>query len=259
MFEATLSEARIFKNTLEAIKDLITQTNFECSKNGITLQSMDSSHVSLLNLVLRADGFESYRCDKSMSLGIEIKSLTQILKCARNDDKVTLKAMNKDKLIFIFKNSDKTQKFELKLLEIDNETLAVPDTEYAFKIKGSSHEFQKTCRNLSMFGDSISIDVDSNSLKFTTVGENSSTDTVFNSSSSSSGKNENNEKFMIKASDGSISQTFSLKYLSFFAKGANLSNNVKFLMSEDVPMVIQYKIEDFGYIKYYIAPKIDQE
>jgi len=261
MFEATLLEARTLKNILEAIKDLVTQTNFECSKNGIVIQAMDSSHVSLVNLVLRADGFENYRCDKSIILGIDIKSITQILKCARNDDKVTLKNMDntKDRLNLLFENSDKTQKFELKLLDIDNEALGIPQTEYAFKIKGPSHEFQKTCRNLSIFGDSVSIDVDSDSLKFTTIGENSTVDTIFHSSSSDN--NNNNEKFSIKTSSDNeaISQTFSLKYLTFFAKGTGLSNCVKILMSEDVPMVVQYKIEDIGYIKYYLAPKIDQE
>ena len=30
---------------------------------------MDSSHVSLVALSLRADGFEHYRCDRNVSMG----------------------------------------------------------------------------------------------------------------------------------------------------------------------------------------------
>ncbi len=33
---------------------------------------MDSSHVALVSLVMRSEGFESYRCDRNMSLGISL-------------------------------------------------------------------------------------------------------------------------------------------------------------------------------------------
>jgi len=39
------------------MKDLVTDANFDCSNTGITLQAMDSSHVSLVSLMLRRDGF----------------------------------------------------------------------------------------------------------------------------------------------------------------------------------------------------------
>jgi hypothetical protein len=37
--------------------------------SGFTLQAMDNSHVSLVSLALRADGFEHFRCDRNMSMG----------------------------------------------------------------------------------------------------------------------------------------------------------------------------------------------
>lgn len=30
-------------------------------------------------------------------------------------------------------------------------------------------------------------------------------------------------------------------------------------MSHDVPLVVEYKIADMGHIRYYLAPKIDDE
>merc|ERR1719238_2036044 len=41
---------------------------------------------------LKADGFEHYRCDRSMSIGMNLASLSKILKCANNDDVITIKA-----------------------------------------------------------------------------------------------------------------------------------------------------------------------
>lgn len=54
---------------VEAIKDLIEDANFDCNGSGFSLQAMDSSHVSLVSLNLRSDGFEHYRCDRNVSMG----------------------------------------------------------------------------------------------------------------------------------------------------------------------------------------------
>lgn len=53
---------------------------------------MDSAHVSLVSLKLNESGFESYRCDKSITLGINLVDFSKILKMALSDDTLTLKA-----------------------------------------------------------------------------------------------------------------------------------------------------------------------
>lgn len=87
MFEATLAEASVLKKVLDAIKDLVTEANFDCNTEGISLQAMDTSRVALVSFFLQADGFAEYRCDRSLSLGINLNSLTKIMKCANSDDK----------------------------------------------------------------------------------------------------------------------------------------------------------------------------
>lgn len=57
---------------VEAIKDLIEDANFDCNSAGFSLQAMDSSHVSLVALSLRSDGFEHYRCDRNVSMGKQL-------------------------------------------------------------------------------------------------------------------------------------------------------------------------------------------
>lgn len=52
---------------------------------------MDSSHVSLVSLKLRSDGFEHYRCDRNLSMGMNLKNMVKMLNCANNDDIITMK------------------------------------------------------------------------------------------------------------------------------------------------------------------------
>lgn len=113
MFEAKLGQGNVFKKVLEAIKDLVPNANWECSSSGINVQAMDSSHVSLVSISLEADGFEPYRCDRNVILGMETANLSKILKCASNDDSITIKAEEGgDMVTFQF---DSQSKYYLKI------------------------------------------------------------------------------------------------------------------------------------------------
>ena len=72
MFEARLVQGSILKKVIEAVKDLLNEATWDCNSSGISLQAMDSSHVSLVSMMLRSDGFDTYRCDRNLSIGINL-------------------------------------------------------------------------------------------------------------------------------------------------------------------------------------------
>lgn len=153
MFEARLQQGGILKKILESIKDLVTDANFDCSSTGISLQAMDSSHVSLVALFLRSEGFEHYRADRNISLGINLASMAKILKCAGNDDCITLKAQdNGENVTFMFESPKQTRvsHFSLKLMDIDSEHLGIPKTQYQCVVQMSAGEFQRIVREISI-------------------------------------------------------------------------------------------------------------
>ena len=77
MFEARILQGSILKKVLESIKDLVTDANFECTTNGFALQAMDSSHVSLVALMLRSTGFDHYRCDRDVTMGMNLLNMVR--------------------------------------------------------------------------------------------------------------------------------------------------------------------------------------
>ncbi len=110
MLEARLTEAVVLKKILEAVKELVNDANFDCTDKGISLQAMDNAHVALVTFLLRSEGFENYRCDRSLSLGINVSSLSKVIRCAANDDILTLKAAEKaDTLNLVFEGASKSQ------------------------------------------------------------------------------------------------------------------------------------------------------
>lgn len=56
-----------------------------------------------------------------------------------------------------------------------------------------------------------------------------------------------------------VSLTFALRYLNSFTKATSLSESVTISLSSELPVVVEYKIADMGYIRYYLAPKIEDE
>lgn len=92
---------------------------------------MDTSHVALVSLNLSMDGFDKYRADTNMILGISISNLAKVMKLADTYDTITLKTDSEiNKLIIIFENenADKTTTFTLNLLSMDSENLSIPET-----------------------------------------------------------------------------------------------------------------------------------
>lgn len=63
---------------------------FEVTASGMKLESVDTAHCGLVSLMMNSDGFEHYRVDRQLVLGVDLKQLAKVLKCANNDDSITL-------------------------------------------------------------------------------------------------------------------------------------------------------------------------
>ena len=92
MFEAKLTDGAPLKKLIEAMKDLFADVNFDCTPSGITCQAMDSSHVCLCSVLMRSEAFDPYRCDRNLTLGMNCGTMSKILKCAGNDESITLRS-----------------------------------------------------------------------------------------------------------------------------------------------------------------------
>lgn len=142
---------------VDAIKDLVQDCNFDCNDSGIALQAMDNSHVALVSMMLKAEGFSPFRCDRNIALGVNLTSLTKVLRAAQNEDILTLKAEDApDVLNLVFESSetDRISEYDLKLMDIDQEHLGIPETEYAATISMPAAEFKRITTDLMAMSES---------------------------------------------------------------------------------------------------------
>jgi len=258
MFEARLVQGNLLKKVLESLKDLLNEATWDCADTGIQLQAMDNSHVSLVSVLLRADGFDKFRCDRQLSMGMNLTSMSKILRCAANDDIITIKAQDQaDTVNFMFEspNQEKVSDYEMKLMNLDQEHLGIPETDYAAVIKMPAAEFQRVIKDLSQFGESVVISCTKEGVKFSAAGDIG----VGNIKLAQTANVDKEEEAVTIDMQEPVTLTFACRYLNMFTKASVLAPQVTLSMSPEVPLVVEYKIGDIGHIRYYLAPKIEDE
>merc|ERR1719494_115912 len=207
---------------------------------------------------LSREAFELYRCDRNLVLGMNMANLSRILRCANNNDILTLKAEDSaDNITFIIESlsGEKVSEYEMKLIDIDSENLGIPDQDYDAIVKLPSNELQRICRDLSQLSDSILISCTKDGIKFSTSADNTSGNITLRQTSSVDDSEES--KVEVQLNDP-ITLTFALRYLNLFAKATPLSKTVSLSLSKDSPLVCEYKMEG-GHLRYYLAPKFEEE
>jgi proliferating cell nuclear antigen len=160
------------------------------------------------------------------------------------------------------KGQNKISEFKLKLMEIEGEQLGIPETEYKVKVTLPSNEFQRICRDLNAFGDTVTVTAEKEGVKFSVSGDLGAGSITIRETGEIDVKEQ--ESVVIEL-DETVSLTFALKYLSNFTKATPLSSHVSLNLSADVPLNCEYKIgsgdggAEIGYIRFYLAPKIEDD
>ncbi|KAJ2723207.1 hypothetical protein GGI07_002776 [Coemansia sp. Benny D115] len=259
MIEAVIPQASLLKKIIEAIKELVDEANFDFSETGIRLQAMDKSHIALSFLYLRADGFSEYRCDRSQTLGINLGSFSKILKCAANDDQVQIRAADEaEALSLAFENSakDRMSEFNLKLMDIDIDSVDVPEMDYQATVSMSAQEFARIVRDLSSIGDAVTIDATKAGVRFSASGDDGNGNILLRHQKS---VDDDAASATVVEIVEPVSHSLALKYLSNFAKAAPLADRVTINLIEEAPVMFEFKISDMGHIRFYLAPQIEED
>jgi len=258
MLEARLEQASLLKKVVDSIKDLVQDCNFDCNDSGVQLQAMDNSHVALVSMKLAAESFAPYRCDRNIALGVNLTSLTKVLRAAQNEDILTLKAEDApDSLNLVFESSenDRISEYDLKLMDIDQEHLGIPETEYAATISMPASEFKRITTDLMAMSESVTIDASKDGVKFSAIGDIGNGSVTLRQHSN---VEKPAEAVEIELSEP-VQLTFSLKYLVNFCKASTVSNTVKLCLSMEVPLLVEYPIAANSFLRFYLAPKIGDE
>merc|ERR1712115_197940 len=258
VLEAHLQQAVLLKKVVDAMKDLCKDVNFDCSEKGLQVQSMDSSHVALVSLLLRESAFQDFKCDRATSLGMNVDSLGKIFKMCGPADSLKLRWQNDaDTVNFQCESGedDRIADFELKLMQIESEHMEIPEQQYKVVAKLPSSEFLKICRDLKEFGETMQIQASKDGIRFSVQGDVGTGNVLLKPRDSEKPE----EKVSLTVHEP-VNATFALRYLVTFSKAAPLCGTVELGLGPDAPLLVKFDVDnaDNGYLQFYLAPKIDE-
>ncbi|MES1922265.1 hypothetical protein MHBO_003773 [Bonamia ostreae] len=222
---------------------------------------MDSSHVAVVSFSIKAENFEHYRVDRNFSLGVDTRMISKILRRLDNNNILTLRAdESADTVNFCIQSTenDKEQySFDIKKLNIDSERLNIPEKDYDCNININSSDFARVCQDLSNLDETVTLSADGKGVVFEVSGEAGSGKIEMRQSGDEG--TTKRMKIVMNEDTKTLSQKYALSYLLSFVKASSLANDVTLCISENTPLLVEYEIDDFGFLRFYLAPKVFEE
>lgn len=236
-------QACAFKSLLEVLKDIINDVNVCFDSSGVKIIAFDVARVTLVHMFMAAENFEEYTCNKELFVGINVSNMFKLLKSITNNDVLSMEVNDECLNIMLTNDSKKsTSKFSIKLLDLNEDILDIPELDMPFSTQVPSLDFQKIVRDMINIGNDVTITRTKNKIEFDCKGDFASKTTTM----------EQTEEI---GDDVQISGIFSLKYLSMFTKATILCPTVQILQNDDdSPVIFKYTIANLGELRFYLAP-----
>ena len=247
-------QAPVFKQVIDALKDILTDVNLEVDHTGLKIVAMDNTNIVLIHLKLEAENFEKYYCESKMYIGICMLKLHMLIKTIGTNDLLVLYVRKDDPSNLGIKiiNNDKNVEtnYQLSTLDIDVLYIEIPPVDFHTIITMPSSYLQKISRDMHNLAEYIEIRNISDQLILSCKGDFCTQETIL-------GTEKCNNITICKNTDEEsqeiIQGIFSLKYLAIFTKCTNLCSNVEIYLKNSYPIILRYSIASLGEIKLCLS------
>jgi proliferating cell nuclear antigen len=241
-------QASALKSVFEVLKDIINDVNVYFTDKGVHVLTLDTARVTLVHMVLGAENFEEYECQTDVIAGLNMANVYKLLKSITSQDTLTMSITGRDYMDIVIENSVKKSftNFKLKLLDINEDILDLPDIHMNLVTTMPSIDFQRYTRDMGNLSNEISIFRHGHTLELSCMGDFANQKTDIECAD--------------KGPDERVGGCFSLKYINLFTKATNMCSSIQIMQdatNENMPIVFRYTIANLGDLKFYLAPKIE--
>lgn len=251
------SKCEIFSTIFQHMKLFSETINIQFKKDDFSVQVMDNSHVSIIELLMPNTWFDQYDVEEDVVIGINTILFFKVLGTREKGQSIYIEydRNNTDKLQIHFKcelekPSMLNKAFEIPLIDLDTDIMSIPQIEYEAELTLPSAHFAGLVNQLKLFGDSMDIQC-------------SEEEIVLHANSIDCGKmsvkidiDQLNSFSIDEGVDMRIS--YSLNHLYNMVQYHKLSTNVDIFIKTDYPMKLRFNIQGDAntFIAMYLAPKI---
>lgn len=243
-----------------SLKPFTTTITLNVSTDGIYIQGMDTSQVCLFECNLGSNWFDSFEVEEEdvERLALSTSIASKVMATRAGNQIVTLEAdTDSDKLSMSFTGvSDIYDKhFELPLMEIDTETMSVPENESDVDLVLPSKNFTELISQFEIFDDTLSLTFTEEEIVMKASGDDGSMSTTM--------KLDDVSEYAIGEGE-EVKQSFALRYIKMMAAFGKLANEVSMEFGDGQPLRLKYTLstlscDEESYIRFFLAPKVSDD
>jgi len=250
MFEATL-DPTLLRDSITSIAELIDEAELHISDEGLRMLAADRAIVTVVDFMLSKGGFDSYKTENDLRIGVNLIQLLRILRRAGPSDKLEIKIDDKNnkKILLRFSGSS-TRTFSLPIIDTLKDELppGIDKLEWNSRLEITSNVLNDGLEDADLIADSVVLILRPD--KFILRAESETSYSELDLEPSAQGP----MKSLI--SQDAVRARFSLDYLKKMMKARKLSETVKLEMGTDYPLKMSF---DAGNAKlsFVLAPRLE--
>lgn len=240
------SQAKCFTNVFTNLGSLTDSVVLYINEDGLYIQGMDSSHVSLYEAKFDKSWFSTYKREESDigQISLRLDYFKKILSTRGDDQIIYIEHNNKkpDIITIIFRSMAKNSKefpreYEMSLMDIDAETLNIPNDEQSVQFFMDTKMFSSLVKQLIMFDDTVVIKCTEEEIKFKSKGvDGSMTVELFDSEKDYVSEFAIDEGYTLNIS-------FALRYFDNFSAFQKVCDSVRLSFTNDYPVEVYYSLD----------------
>lgn len=238
----------------QTVKALTDHISLEFKTDGIYMQVMDNSKVSIVELRLPASWFNDYKCEKNVVLGVNANIIYKILNTREKSQQIEMvyEVDKNDYLSIHFTSESKIDYdkfFVLPLVDLEIEQMSIPEIEYVAEFSVASNIFASLINQLKLFGETMDISCSEERIMLTSNSQDSGKMTV-------EMKIDDLDSFAIDEGE-TLQVSFSLNYMQQICSCNKIAKEVEIKLSENYPLSVIYDLGEEASMKFYLAPKMN--
>jgi len=233
---------------VEAIKPIVDEAVFTATSEGITFRAMDASHVSLLDISWKRDGFLEYECNEGeVTFGVRIDELLKLLRRIDKEQQVEISIADGE-MQLTASEGKRTRNYKLKLLDASKSETPVPKLSFNTKVTMLYDALVNALKDIDVISSIVEIYTNESMIKFYGKGDAGDAEVVY-------WKDENTNIEMFNEVKESKS-AYSLEYLLQMLNAVD-ADNVILEYSSKMPLRLQFLLPFRCDMQYYLAPRAE--
>lgn len=256
-FTLKMEKSAVLKQIIETLAAIIDEVKITISKKKLLVEAMDPSRICILQLIIKRENFDDFKCSGKTEICVNLGDLDKILKRSTKNSielsfqeetqKLKIKMQREEKE----EGSSRVRTFSLAVLdsEIERaplENLLTIDYEAIFNIH--SDILIEALKDAEIYSDVLNVEITEETLIITSMGQIGELEYELST-----------EDLIETNIIGKNTGAYSVSFLKTIMKLAPITEQLAISLKTDHPINLKFNLLEGANLNYFLAPRVESD